>query len=283
MSKETLACLIIDDPFLCPKYGAFKYEDLLDILIKHRFFAEIAFIPWNHKRNSAKTVELFKNNPDYLSICVHGCYHTRNEFGITDYNQLTKLASTSMFLMKSMEVSTGLKFDPVMVFPQGLFSSVAMKVLKEQGFSAAFNSGIVATDDHTYSKEYNSAPVKTYHDFPLFLRRYPKDRVSFLDDIKNNRPIIIVEHSSVFKDGYDSIIDLVDWINSKGDIKWVSLSKIVERYSQLVNHNDLTYEHHVFPNKYKVKVLLRRLLSEFRDNILQTNNPVGTFYRILKK
>jgi hypothetical protein len=283
-NKETLACLIIDDPYLRPKYGALEFKVLLEKMKVHRFFTEIAFIPWNYRRNNKNTVKLFMDNPEHFSICVHGCHHTRNEFGITDYEKLSKLASTSMALMNKMKIKSGLNFDPVMVFPQGLFSTVAIKVLKEHGFSAAFNSTIQATDINESLVDHNPmSGTRIYHDFPLFLRRYPKDKELFLEDIKNGKPIIVVEHSSVFKNGYNVITDLVDWINNQGNIKWASLSEITAQYAHLINTEKYSYQRHRFPFKFEVKVLARRLLSEFRDDYLQTDHYIRKLYRLLKK
>ncbi len=43
----TLACLIIDDPLLIPRYGKLNFAKLLREMNEHNFFTEIAFIPWN--------------------------------------------------------------------------------------------------------------------------------------------------------------------------------------------------------------------------------------------
>ena len=63
---------------------------LLDEMKGHRFFTEIAFIPWNYRRSDLKTVRLFSENPDYYAICVHGCNHLGNEFGRDDYQDLSR-------------------------------------------------------------------------------------------------------------------------------------------------------------------------------------------------
>ena len=136
-SKETLACLVIDDPLLKPRYGCLDYRKLLEAMKEHNFFTEIAFIPWNYKRSDAKTVKLLADNPDYFGICIHGCNHTYNEFGGSNYKELSNLSATAMWRMEQHKRLTGLSYDPVMVFPQGLFSSVAMLALKKQGFLAA--------------------------------------------------------------------------------------------------------------------------------------------------
>jgi len=282
--KETLACLIIDDPLLRPKYGCLDYSLLLKEMETHNFFTEIAFIPWNYKRNSHRTVTLFKENENRLGVCVHGCNHTGNEFGQGTYKELSELAATALFRMDKFSKITGLKYDPVMVFPQGKFSATAMKALKDQGFFAACNTTLKATDNNQLlSEEYQFAVTKMYHNFPLFYRRYPIDKEMFKEDIENGRPILIVEHHGAFQNGYKKITDLVDWINSLDNIRWTSLGNIAERYLGEKNKNCL-----LPTNKSRstlsqnCKILCRRMLSEVRDNYVQKYPKICKLYNDIK-
>lgn len=281
---ETLACLIIDDPILRPKYGCLDYEKLLEEMKIHNFFTEIAFIPWNYKRSDARTVELFAANPDYYAICIHGCDHTSNEFGGEDYRELSSLASTALWRMDQHKRLTGLPYDPVMVFPQGHFSSVAMKALKDKGFFAAFNSTILSTDGNKLADIKSQCPATMiYHDFPLFLRRYPKDKSLFVEDLELGRPIIIVEHHSAFRDGYKTITDLVDWINNLGEIRWTSLINIAEHYlEEKAPTTGTDAKLSPSPLRFNPRVALRRFLSEARDDFIETNKLSAKLYKMLR-
>ncbi len=280
---ESLACLIIDDPLLKPKYGCLDYKKLLEEMKFHNFFTEIAFIPWNYKRSDARTVRLFLDHPNFYGICVHGCNHTGNEFGKGDYLELSILSSTALWRMEQHKKLTGLAYDPVMVFPQGRFSSEAMKVLKEHGYLAAFNSSLRANDKKELPAiEYQRPATTIYHDFPLFLRRYPKDKFQFVQDIALGRPILIVEHHSIFRDGYNTMTTLVDWINSLGDIKWTSLSNIAEHYFGKKPRMDVqTNIASRARLRLRAKTTLRRFLSEVRDNYVETNSLLFKLYKIL--
>ena len=273
--KETLACLIIDDPLLRPKYGCLDYEKLLEEMKVHNFFTEIAFIPWNYKRSDAKTVRLFADNADHYAICVHGCNHIDNEFGGGNYQELSYLATTALWRMQYHKRLTGLPYDPVIVFPQGRFSSVAMQALKDHGYFAAFNSTIRATDSEDPPAIECQRPfTPIYHDFPLFLRRYPKHRSYFVQDITVGRAIIIVEHHGAFRNGYKAITDLVDLVNSLGRIKWTSLLSIAEHYlGSKAGTNATAQTGTPSPSRpcLSAKVALRRFLSEARDNYVETS------------
>ena len=250
----------------------------------HNFFTEIAFIPWNYRRSNAETVRLFSDNADYYALCVHGCNHLGNEFGGSDYQELSVLASTALWRMEQHKKLTGLPYDPVIVFPQGRFSSVSMKALKDQGYFAAFNSTFIATDrDNLPPVEYQRPAISVYHDFPLFLRRYPKDKSHFSQDLASGRPIIIVEHHHAFRNGYGTITALVDWINSLGNIRWTSLLCIAEHY--LGYKAPITREIAKPPSlrqSLKVKAAFRRILSEVRDNYIETNNFLAKAYKMLR-
>jgi hypothetical protein len=250
----------------------------------HNFFTEIAFIPWNYKRSDTKTVRLLADNADYYAICVHGCNHAGNEFGGSNYEELAMLSSTALWRMEQHERLTGLPYDPVIVFPQGRFSSVAMQALKDQGYFAAFNSTLRATDsDELQATEYQRPFTTIYHDFPLFLRRYPKDKTHFTQDLVSGRPIIIVEHHGAFRNGYKIMTDLIDWVNSLGNIRWTSLLHIAEHY---LGNNAATTTPSANPSPSRLylntKVALRRFLSEARDNYVETSGLLTKAYRMVR-
>ena len=284
--KETLACLIIDDPLLKPRYGCLDYKKLLEAMKEHNFFTEIAFIPWNYKRSDAKAVRLFAENPDYFGICIHGCNHTYNEFGGSNYQELSVLSNTALWRMEQHKKLTGLPYDPIMVFPQGLFSSVAMQALRDQGFLAAFNSGLRATDgNEPPASEYQLPATSLYADFHLFLRRYPKDKYHFIKDMAIGRPILIVEHPGVFRSGYKAITDVIDWVNGLGSIKWTSLSTITEHYCGRKDGTNIAIKGSAPPSSrlsFRTNIALRRFLSEIRDNYVEPNSFLTKVYKMVR-
>lgn len=282
--RETLACLIIDDPLLRPRYGCLEYEELLEEMRIHNFFTEIAFIPWNYRRSDPKTVQLLANNTDYYALCVHGCNHTAGEFGGSDYQVLSALSSTALWRMEEHKRLTGLPYDPVMVFPHDRYSPVAMRALRDQGYLAAVNSGIRAADgEEPPAIEYQLPATAMYDGLPLFLRRYPKDRSQFVQDVAAGRPILVQEHHGAFRNGYAAMTDLVDWVNSLGNIRWTSLLNIAEHY---VGDRTATIGHIGAPSpssmRSNARVALRRLLSEARDNHVETNALLTKAYRAMR-
>lgn len=250
----------------------------------HNFFTEIAFIPWNYKRSDPRTVRLFAENRDYYAICVHGCNHLGNEFGGGSYQDLSALASVALWRMEQHKKITGLPYDPVMVFPRGRFSSTAMKALKDQGYFAAFNSTIRATDSEKPADlEYQRPFTLVYHNFPLFLRRSPMDKARIANDMASGRPVIIVEHHGAFKNGYKAITDFVEWVNGLGNVKWTSLLNIAEHYlgKKFSSLNDTIQSPSPLRSKISAKTIVWRFLSEVRDNYLETSNLLTKAYKLL--
>lgn len=284
-NSETLACLIIDDPTLRPSYGCLNYEDLLRAMKDHRFFTEIAFIPYNWRRSDPETVRLFLENPDHLAICVHGCDHTGGEFGSPSYDELRRRAETALDRMDRHEELTGLGYDPVMVFPQGRFSAAALKALRDVGYAAAFNSGLTAQNGEAPpAAEHRLPATRFFHDFPLFTRHYPSDRDAFARDFEAGRPLIAVEHHGVFRDGYGAITDFADWINALGDVRWTSLGEIVERYVGPAALDRPAPAALTAPrDAFNLSVSARRFFSELRDEYIETNAFLETRYRRLRK
>src|SRR5262249_22107328 len=78
---ETGACFIIDDPLLRPRYGFVDFQRLDQLTQRHGFTTNIAFIPWNRRRTSPRTVKTVRSSGGRLSVSVHGCDHTGGEFG----------------------------------------------------------------------------------------------------------------------------------------------------------------------------------------------------------
>ncbi|MBV9241128.1 MAG: hypothetical protein JO314_03885 [Acidobacteria bacterium] len=203
-SPETAACLIIDDPLLKPRYGHLDFGDLLQLSDKRMFTTTIAFIPWNWQRTNPDTVATIQQNNERLSICVHGCDHTRGEFAVHSADLLDQKLKTARHRMQSLSKETGLDYDNVMVFPQGAFSTEAVSALKQNGFVAAVNTNVTPTDgtaNETTLADLWSVAIMRYGTFPIFTRRYIDHGIeNFAFDAILGKPCFIVGHHELFRD-----------------------------------------------------------------------------------
>jgi hypothetical protein len=231
---ETNACLMIDDPVLKSTHGFVNFQDLLSLMKRHKFSTNIAFIPWNWRRSSPEVVRLFRENPESYSISVHGCDHTRAEFGSADRQRLYWKAQQALERMNRHESITGIRHDRVMVFPQGIFSEAAMSALKHTDLIAAVNNDVICAGHHprpvTISDVWDTA-VMRYSNFPIFTRRYPWEGVeNFAFDALLGKPLIIIIHHDYCSDHCKRLVDFVDRLNAlKCRLTWGSLGEVVRR------------------------------------------------------
>jgi hypothetical protein len=227
------ACLIIDDLLLRMKYGFIDYKALLEAMQKQQISISIAFIPWNYRRTSKDVANIFLSNADRFSLSIHGSDHTKSEFGGTDEMELRYKGIEALQRMSLHQRHYGVPFDAVMVFPQGLFSNIAMNALKLSGYLAVVNStpySLDVTDESLTLADLLDVAVTKYSNLPLFIRRYPKYLPEVAFDLFLGKPALLVEHHGYFRAGYDSIAALVDKLNSFCQrLKWTNLESICSR------------------------------------------------------
>ena len=223
------ACFIIDDPLLKRRHGFLEYKRLLESMRRQAFSACIAFIPWNCRRSNKKVVELFAANPELAFLCVHGCDHTGAEFEARDTELLRGKAQLALDRMRKHQQLSGIPFDEIMVFPQGLFSAEALPALKAAGYLAAVNTELSpSTASESLSlRDLLEVAVTRFADFPLFGRRYPNDLAEFAFDLFLGKPALAVEHHGYFKDGHKALEAFITRLKALDSrIEWTSLDTI---------------------------------------------------------
>jgi hypothetical protein len=229
-SGRRFANFIIDDPLLRERYGFIDFQRLVREMDEHDYFTTVAFIPWNHRRSDKKAADLFSRRRDRLSICIHGCNHMHNEFGVRDEKSLDRISRLALVRMNAHREAFGIDYDDVMVFPQGNFSSLSMKVLKANDYLAAVNSRFRPTGAVEGFKVSSllDVAVMDFSSFPLFLRRYPKDLVESAFDLFLGKPALIVLHHDVFRDGYGAISAFASGINGLDpDVRWDNMRTVI--------------------------------------------------------
>ena len=217
-SPEPSACLVIDDPLLKPTYGCLNFEELLALMERHHFATNIAFIPWNWRRSNPDVVRLFRQRPELYSLSIHGSDHVAAEFGSRDREHLYSRIKRAVARMSNHELQTGIRHDPVMIFPQGVFSQAAMDALKRSNLTAAVNTDVVSVDPDppaiTISDVWDIA-VMRYSSFPIFTRRHPAQGIAnFAFDILLGKPCIVGIHHDFCRDRYKHLLEFIDRINA---------------------------------------------------------------------
>jgi hypothetical protein len=229
---ETSACLVIDDPLLRPRYGFLDFDRLRALMERLAFSTTVAFIPWNWNRSSPKTVQLFHDNPHQFSVCIHGCDHTRGEYGSNSLNELVSKSRQAIRRMDCHQAKNGLPYDKVMVFPQGVFSEAAMEVLKRSAFMAVVNSEVLSADPQPRVikiRDYWDVAVMSYREFPIFTRRYPWAGVeNFAFDILLGKPCIVAVHHNDCKEDCRYVAEFIERLKKLNvRLRWTSLAEVV--------------------------------------------------------
>ncbi len=227
---KKLACFIVDDPLLHDRHGFLEFDTLLAAMEQERFTTNLAFIPWNYRRSHPRVAELFRKHPRRLSLSIHGCDHTKREFGDTAAAPLLSKARASRARMAKHRELTGVPCDNVMVFPQGVFSTAALRAMKQAGFLAAVNSTPFPVDDPPEKlrvRDLLSPAVTRHSSLPLFIRHYPARLAEFALDLFLGKPALMVEHHDYFRDGYHQLEAFAAQINHLSDtIYWCGLEEI---------------------------------------------------------
>ena len=231
-SQHRFANFIIDDPLLKKSYGHLNYKDLLGRMDRSNFATTIAFIPWNYKRTEKATAQLFRDRPDRLSLCIHGCDHSNAEFATHDLADLNRRLQLASNRMNAHRANTGLPHSSVMVFPQGRFSREALKALKCNNYLAAVNSCATAASsgmEQEFSvSDFLELAITKFGGYPLYLRRYPGSLEQFAFDLFFGKPLLVVEHQAYFKDRYKRLIEFVARLNAFG-LEWKGLNEVLQK------------------------------------------------------
>ncbi|MCP3459276.1 hypothetical protein [Bradyrhizobium sp. CCGUVB23] len=220
-TPETNACLIIDDPPLWPRYGFLDFGELLQLADKQAFATTVAFIPWNWRRTNRDTVAAFRQNSGKLSVCVHGCDHTRGEFAARSADLLDRRLKTARRRMQSLFNKTALDHENVMVFPQGAFSPEAASALKRNGFFAAVNTEVAPAGDasnETTLADLWSVAIVRYGGFSIYTRRYIHHGIeNFAFDGILGKPCFVAGHHDIFRDHGS---ELAKFLQRLASLRW---------------------------------------------------------------
>jgi hypothetical protein len=265
------ARLIVDDPVLRRVYGCLDFGRLFESMRHHEYAATVAYIPWNYARTQPDDAAFFLAAGRQFSLCVHGCDHTNDEYGSLNEGHLQQKSRLAMERMRRHEWRTQIPCEPIMVFPQGRFSTAGLRGLRSSGFLAAINSTRVPVDSHVAPlslwdllQPANSRP----DGFPVFCRHYVEPTFPLLFDLFLGRPAFIVEHHDFFRSGFPSMEALADRLNATAPAPaWMSLVEAVER---------ACWKRAVSDNEWEVRF--------YTDRFVMTNDSDRPLrYRLLKE
>jgi hypothetical protein len=130
------AAFLFDDPNLRWRtYGFIDYADLLRDAEEHGYHASMAMVPLDNRFAHAETIDLFRRNPDRLSLVFHGNDHISREL-LRPRSEASALALAAQALRRGerFESRYELGIDRVMTPPHGMCSEEVAAALAAVGF-----------------------------------------------------------------------------------------------------------------------------------------------------
>ncbi len=227
------ASFIFDDPNLhWPTYGFIHYERLLERARNLQYHLAFATIPLDAWFIHRPTANLFKENPDYLSLLIHGNNHTRQELARSESRTVSRQdLGQALKRVASMKERTGVEVSKVMAPPHGACNEVYLAQMAEIGYEAAtISKGSL----RRYNRE--AEWVKTVGLRPADLIRgltvFPRFLIT--RECHNNiliaallhQPILPMGHPEDVAEGSDVLDELARFINTLGPVAWGNLKQI---------------------------------------------------------
>jgi hypothetical protein len=130
------AAFLFDDPNLRWRtYGFIDYGKLLRDAEEHGYHASMAMVPLDNRFAHAETIDLFRRNPDRLSLVFHGNDHSSREL-LRPRSEGSALALAAQALRRAegFETRYALGIDRVMTPPHGMCSEEVAAALGAVGF-----------------------------------------------------------------------------------------------------------------------------------------------------
>jgi acetyltransferase-like isoleucine patch superfamily enzyme len=285
------ANLTIDDPWLIDPYGCLSYSKLLTEMKKTRFHTTIGFIPWNYDRSLTDVVTLFRDHPEYYSLCIHGNDHDHQEFyryetTLGDLRPAKSLQAQeddieqALARMERFRQLTGLDFDPIMIFPHDIAPVQTVELLKQYNYLMTVNSTNVPLDLTASLNplfHLRSATLE-FGNFACVRRCLPRDRsqAGIALDLFLDNPVVFFEHHTLFRDGIGAFNKTAEMVNAlQPNTRWVSLGEMARHLYLQRRRPDGDYDVRAFCRSMDLTNDQEHDLTYYVEKVETSNVAVG--------
>jgi hypothetical protein len=232
------ACFMFDDPNLhWPRYGCVDYSQIAQHALRGNYHVSFATIPLDTWFTHKKTADIFRRNPNHLSLLVHGNNHTWLELA-RRRSEASRLGLLSQALtrVEHLERTTGIPVSRVMVPPGGACVEETLGDLPKCGFEAAcisHGSLRLFNQDRIWTRTLGYRPAELIQGCPVLprwaLSRAPSAVNTVLLAAYLNQPIILRGHHNDLKDGIELLDEMGKLINGLGSVLWSDLTDVSRR------------------------------------------------------
>ncbi len=221
------AAFIMDDPNLhADRYG---YLDLAAMTARASHLT-VATVPFDRWFTRSGTARLFRDNPDKLSLMIHGNNHTRHELADTrsDDARLRMLAQ-ALKRARSLAVSSGIPIAEVMAAPHGRCSAESSWDMARLGYESLcitrpfpwLPTPAAAHSLAGWAPADTSAAIPVVPRFALTAAAEEVPLRAFL-----GQPLIVFGHHWDLRDMPTALDDWTDRVARLGDARWASVGEI---------------------------------------------------------
>lgn len=228
------AAFMFDDPNLhWPTYGRVDYREVVTRSRKNNYHVSFATIPLDTWYTHRSTAEIFKQNPDAISLLVHGNNHSKNELARQHLaSDRTALVSQALERIVKLEQSSGIEVCRVMVPPHGGCSAEMLGALFQGGFEGACISAgslMAHNPQASWISTLGFLPAENIEGCTVL------PRAAFTGRARNaalicaylGRPIVLRGHQDDLKNGVELLDELAGFVNGLGTVKWTKLSSLM--------------------------------------------------------
>ena len=229
---EARASIIIDDPNLHrTKYGFIDFRNLVRHANQHNYHASIATIPLDMWYTDPAAAAIFRDNPQRLSLLLHGVNHTTNELAQKCSHEVA-LATLAEGLrrVERFEGKSGLSVARVVAPPHGAFAehfAEAMTHLEYEGTCVSTGSMLSWNRQGHWPADTGLRVAQAVGNgsLPVFPRIGCSDTEIRLLSFLGN-PIIVASHHQDCAMNFSQFEKVARIINSITETKWCSVGEI---------------------------------------------------------
>ena len=232
------ACVVFDDPNLhWPTYGCLDFERLAAHAEAVGCHVAIATVPLDAWIVHPRAAEIFRDNPSFLSLVIHGNNHTKLELARWRPEPADRAGILAQALRRiaQLEITHGLQVQRIMEPPHGVFSCDLSEPLVASGYEAVLFTPSQFVKHNRGNGLPASLGMHSTEILPGGLCGIPRIVLSrdwkldvVLASLLNQSVVIAAHHQDVL-DGLDIISDITEFVNGTGgNIKWSSLGELAQ-------------------------------------------------------
>ena len=250
------ACIVVDDPNLhAPTYGYLDFASLVELARETPFHTAMALIPLDTWWTNAAAAKIFRENPQALSLLVHGNNHLQYELALLFKNgERDALVAQSLSRIQALEDKRNIRVDRIIAPPHGVCAPEMFDALRAGGYEG-MTTNRWSLWRHNPPEQlplnFGLRPADWLGGLPVLNRFRFNSSIcagEFLMAALLGKPIIPYGHHYDFADGMIHVKRIIETVNSL-PVRWMSLREILET----------NYEHHLESGVLHLRLFSRRV------------------------